>query len=85
MEPTVTSMPKVEEPGEKEVAFQEKGYAILGTHGDGVDTVEGYVFRVRFFINGEVIEEDLPIPVAKSLDQLMEEMAQKRYTELKVK
>lgn len=83
MEPEVVVKPAVEVPGPTEKPFQEKGYAILGFHGEGVDNVSGLVFRVRFFIDGKVIEEDLPIPTAKTLDELMDELAHNRYLELK--
>jgi hypothetical protein len=37
-------------------------YAILGIHGSDVETVEGNVARVRFFVGSKIVDEDHPLP-----------------------
>ena len=54
----------------------------MGMHGEDVTTVEGNVARVRMFVNGRVYDEDFPIPVAKTVEQLIGEAVEKRMAEL---
>ena len=72
-----------ERPGKVEETFRDKGFAILGEHGADAVYTQGNVVRVRFFVKGEMIDEDLPQPVAKTYDQLVEEMCKQRLEELK--
>lgn len=74
-----------ETPGPVEETFRDKGFAILGEHGADAVYTEGNSIRVRFFIGSKVVEEDLPIPEAKTMQQLIEEMCENRLKELKVK
>jgi hypothetical protein len=41
---------------------QKPPYVILGIHGKDVETVEGNVARVRFFVNGKVVDENHELP-----------------------
>lgn len=67
-----------ERPGDDAGPPPERGWAILGIHGEAVTSVDeivGYdenaqpvtkprnVARVRFFIDGEAIDEDVDLPV----------------------
>lgn len=41
---------------------EKQRYAILGIHDEKVTTVEGNFARVRFFIEDEQVDEDMPLP-----------------------
>lgn len=74
-----------EQPGKVEETFRDKGFAVLGEHGAKVTTTTGNTLRVRFFVNGEEIDEDLPIPAVKTYEEIVEEMCKKRLEELRAK
>lgn len=90
MEPKITKSQVVqfpnEAPGEVEKTFQDKGYAILGEHGQDAVYTQGNFIRVRFFLDKDnFVDEDLPQPTAKTYEQLVEEMCEARLKELKKK
>lgn len=60
----------------------ENKFTVLGIHGADVTTVVGNVIRVRFEVNGKVIDEDLPIPTAKTFEELVAEKCQERLDQL---
>lgn len=88
MEPVITknASPRFHEdsPGPVELTTEDKGYSLLGVH-DNTGTIDGSVMRVRFFVNGMSVDEDLPVPVAQAFDKLVDEACEKRLKELKVK
>lgn len=75
-----------EVPGEVEKTFRDKGYAVLGEHGQDAVYVQGNFIRVRFFLDknkDEYVDEDLPQPTAKTYEELVAELCEARLDKLK--
>lgn len=60
----------------------ENKFTVLGVHGQDVYTVDSNVIRVRFEVNGKTVDEDLPLPRAKTQEELINEVCQARLEEL---
>ena len=63
----------------------ESNYAVLGIHGNDVDTVQGNVARIRMFVGDQVIDEDFNLPRIITIEEQIDEAVKRRMDEIVTK